>query len=454
MADTVAKFKPHQRSTVATQMRLSGTQPLTLRPDSNFMMIGERTNVTGSRKFARLIKEENYEEAVEIARGQVEGGANVIDINMDEGLLDSEAEMTKYLRLIAGEHDIAAVPVMIDSSKWSVIEEGLQAIQGKGIVNSISLKDGELEFLRRARLCRQYGAAVVVMAFNEQGQATGVQDRVDICQRAFRLLTEKVGFPGTDIIFDPNILTVGTGIEEHNNYAVNFVEAAKLIKETCPGAHISGGVSNISFSFRGNNVVREAMHSAFLYRAVQAGMDMGIVNAGQLVVYDEIQPELRELVEDVLWNRREDSTERLVDFAETVKGQGGKAAVVDEAWREGTVEERLEHALVKGIVKHIEADAEEARQKYDLCLRIIEGPLMAGMSTVGDLFGAGKMFLPQVVKSARVMKKAVAYLLPYMEEEKQAQGGGSSSRGKIIMATVKGDVHDIGKNIVGVVLEW
>ncbi len=452
IAERVAGLPARRRNKPAPLLRLSGTQPMTLRPESNFLMVGERTNVTGSRKFARLIKEEDYDEALEIARGQVEGGANVIDVNMDEGLLDSEAVMTKFLRLIAGETDIASVPVMIDSSKWSVIEAGLRSVQGKAIVNSISLKDGEEEFLRRARLCRRYGAAVVVMAFDEKGQAAEQDDKVRICKRAYDLLTTELGFPAEDIIFDPNILTVATGIEEHNNYAVDFIEATRRIKQQCPGVHVSGGVSNISFSFRGNNVVREAMHSAFLYHAVQAGMDMGIVNAGQLTVYDEIEPQLKELVEDVLLNRRDDATERLVDFAETVKGQSGKGAVADDSWRQGTVEERLKHALLKGIVKHVEEDTEEARQKYDTCLQIIEGPLMDGMSVVGDLFGEGKMFLPQVVKSARVMKKSVAYLTPFMEEEKEAAGLTHSSRGRVVIATVKGDVHDIGKNIVGVVL--
>ena len=457
MAEVLKDRKPHVRTSVADRLRLSGTQSMELRPEANFMMIGERTNVTGSRKFARLIKEENYDEAIEVARQQVQNGANVIDINMDEGLLDSEAEMTRFLRLIAGEGDIAAVPVMIDSSKWSVLEAGLQSVQGKAIVNSISLKDGEEEFIRRARLCRSYGAAAVVMAFDEEGQAADKENKVRICKRAFELLIKPVeeggaDFPAEDIIFDPNILTVATGIEEHNNYALDFINATRRIKEECPGVKVSGGVSNISFSFRGNDVVREAMHSAFLYHAIKAGLDMGIVNAGQLAVYDEIEPQLKELVEDVLLNRRDDATERLVDFAETVKGQGGKKAVVDETWREGTVEERLKHALIKGIIKHIDEDTEEARQKYDRCLQIIEGPLMDGMSVVGDLFGAGKMFLPQVVKSARVMKKAVAYLMPFMEEEKANSDGASSSRGKVLMATVKGDVHDIGKNIVGVVL--
>ena len=443
---------PHKRTTVAPWLRLSGTLPMTLRPESNFLMVGERTNVTGSKKFANLIKAEKYEDAIEVARQQVEGGANVIDVNMDEGLLDGEAVMTKFLRLIAGENDIAAVPVMIDSSKWSVLEAGLKTVQGKSIVNSISMKDGEAEFLRRARLCRQYGAAVVVMAFDEEGQAATEDDKVRICKRAYHLLTGEIGFPPQDIIFDPNILTVATGIEEHNNYAVDFINATRRIKEACPGVHVSGGVSNVSFSFRGNDVVREAIHSVFLYHAIKAGLDMGIVNAGQLAVYEDIEPQLKELVEDVILNRRPDATERLVDFAETVKGQGG-AAVADAAeWRNAPVEERLKHALLKGIVKHIDEDTEEARQKYPSCLSIIEGPLMDGMSVVGDLFGEGKMFLPQVVKSARVMKKSVAYLTPFMEEEKAAAGSAGQPRARVLLATVKGDVHDIGKNIVGVVL--
>ena len=438
MADRVARWKPHVRTTVAPRLRLSGTQPLTLRPDSNFLMIGERTNVTGSRKFARLVKEENYEEAIEVARQQVEGGANVIDINMDEGLLDSEAVMTKYLRLIAGEHDIAAVPVMIDSSKWSVLETGLQAVQGKPIVNSISLKDGEVEFLRRARLCRQYLAAIVVMAFDEQGQAAVASEKVRICQRAYKLLTEEIGFPTEDIIFDPNILTVATGIEEHNNYAVDFIEATRQIKATCPGVHVSGGVSNISFSFRGNNTVREAMHAVFLYHAVQAGLDMGIVNAGQLAVYEDIEPQLKELVEDILLNRRPDATERLVDFAETVKSSQREVTAANDSWRSAPVEDRLKYALLKGTIKYIDEDAEEARQKYDTCLEIIEGPLMEGMSVVGDLFGEGKMFLPQVVKSARVMKKAVAYLTPFMEAEKASHRNGRQTAGQAVAGHGKG----------------
>jgi 5-methyltetrahydrofolate--homocysteine methyltransferase len=452
IANAVGRIKPHRKTSVAPYMRLSGTRPLVLRPDSNFMMIGERTNVTGSKKFARLIKEEKYEEAVEIARGQVEGGANVIDVNMDEALLDGEAVMTRFLRLIAGEHDVAAVPVMVDSSKWSVLEAGLKSLQGKPIVNSISLKDGESEFLRRARLCRWYGAAVVVMAFDEQGQAVTVDDKLRICKRAYKLLTEEIGFPAEDIIFDPNILTVATGIEEHNNYAVNFIESIRLIKAVCPGVHVSGGVSNVSFSFRGNDRVREAIHAVFLYHAIRAGLDMGIVNAGQLAVYDDIEPKLKELVEDVILNCRPDATERLVEHADSIKGQGSAAAAADESWRGEPVEQRLKHAILKGVVKHIDEDAEEARQKYPSCLAIIEGPLMDGMSVVGDLFGAGKMFLPQVVKSARVMKKAVAYLTPFMEAEKASSGSAQKARAKILLATVKGDVHDIGKNIVGVVL--
>jgi 5-methyltetrahydrofolate--homocysteine methyltransferase len=452
IAGAVRDVKPHARVAPAPYLRLSGTRPLTLRPDSNFLMIGERTNVTGSRKFARLVKEENFEESVEIARSQVEGGANIIDINMDEALLDGEATMTKFIRLVADEHEVAAVPVMVDSSKWSVIEAGLKSLQGKPIANSISLKDGEAEFLRRAQLCRWYGTAVVVLAFDEKGQAVEIDDKVRICRRAYDLLTKKVGFPPQDIIFDPNILTVATGIEEHNNYAVNFINSIRPIKEACPGVHISGGVSNVSFSFRGNDAVREAIHAVFLYHAIKAGLDMGIVNAGQLAVYDEIEPRLKELVEDVILNRRPDATERLVEYAETIKGKGSTAAEADESWRKEPVNERLKHALLKGIVKYIDEDTEEARQKYPSCLAIIEGPLMDGMSIVGDLFGAGKMFLPQVVKSARVMKKAVAYLTPFMEAEKAASGLAQQHRAKILLATVKGDVHDIGKNIVGVVL--
>ena len=453
IAEAVHGCTPHRKNKIEPLTRLSGSLPLTMRSDANFLMVGERTNVTGSRKFARLIREEKYEEAIEVARDQVQGGAGIIDVNMDDALLDGEAAMTKFLRLIAGESDISAVPIMIDSSKWSVIEAGLRSVQGKAIVNSISLKEGEEDFLEKARLVRRYGAAAVVMAFDENGQAVETDDKVRICKRAYNLLVEKAGFPPEDIIFDPNILTVATGMEEHDNYAVNFFEATKQIKEQCPGAKVSGGVSNVSFSFRGNNTVREAINAAFLYHAINAGLDMGIVNAGQLEIYEEIPKDLLEYVEDVLLNRRPDATDRLLEFAETVKDSKKKGRVEDLAWRDATVEERLSHALVKGIDKFIEQDTEEARQKYDYCLQIIEGPMMDGMSVVGDLFGSGKMFLPQVVKSARVMKKAVAYLMPYMEEEKRLAGEQAQSfRGKILLATVKGDVHDIGKNIVGVVL--
>ena len=430
-------------------LHLSGLEALDLTPDFGFVVVGERTNITGSPKFSKLILAHDFEGALVVARHQVEGGANILDVNMDEGMIDSEATMTRFLHLIGSEPDISRLPIMIDSSKWSVIEAGLKCVQGKGIVNSISLKVGEEEFLRQARLVRRYGAAVIVMAFDERGQADTLERKTAICARAYRLLTERAGFPPDDIIFDPNILTVATGIEEHNNYAIAFIEATRWIKANLPGTRVSGGVSNISFSFRGNNTVREAMHSAFLYHAIRAGLDMAIVNAGQLAVYEEIDPALRELVEDVLFNRRSDATERLVDFAERVKSKG-KVSAKDEAWRSAPVEERLSHALVKGIVEHIESDTEEARKKSARPLDVIEGPLMAGMSVVGDLFGAGKMFLPQVVKSARVMKKAVAYLMPYMEAEKQAD---SKPQGRIVMATVKGDVHDIGKNIVGVVLQ-
>ena len=450
IADVVRDFRPRQPAHPKPYTRLSGLEPLTIRPDTNFLNIGERTNVTGSPKFAKLILSGDYESALTVARQQVDGGAQVIDINMDEGLLDSEHAMVTFLNLIASEPDIARVPVMIDSSKWSVIEAGLKCVQGKPIVNSISLKEGEEAFRHHARLVRRYGAAMVVMAFDEQGQADTLERKIQICQRAYRILTEEVGCSAQDIIFDPNILTVATGIEEHNNYAVNFIEATRWIKANLPLCKVSGGVSNISFSFRGNNVVREAMHSAFLYHAIKAGLDMGIVNAGQLAVYEEIPKDLLELVEDVLLNRRPDATERLVTFADSVK-QKEKTVEEQDAWRAGTVEERLSHALVKGIVDFIESDVEEARQKYPKPLEVIEGPLMAGMEIVGDLFGAGKMFLPQVVKSARVMKKGVAYLLPFMEAEKLASGN-HQAQGKILLATVKGDVHDIGKNIVGVVL--
>jgi len=429
----------------------SGLEPLNINPDIGFLMIGERTNIMGSPKFRKLILDDNFESGLAIARQQVESGANFIDINFDEGLLDGEKSMTHFLNLIAVEPDIARVPIMIDSSKWSVIEAGLKCIQGKGVVNSISLKEGEENFLNQAREIRKYGASAVVMAFDEEGQATLLEHKVEVCSRAFKLLTETVGFAPHDIIFDPNILTVATGREEHNDYAVAFIEAVKQIKERCPGALVSGGVSNISFSFRGNNPVREAMHSAFLYHAIHAGLDMAIVNAGMLNVYEEIPKDLLELVENVLLNRRKDATERLIDFAESYKAEGTRKIVKDTKWREGTVEERIIHALVRGITEHIVADTEEIRKNFDLALEVIEGPLMAGMKVVGDLFGDGKMFLPQVVKSARVMKQAVAYLEPFMEEEKK-QSSEVINMPKIVMATVKGDVHDIGKNIVGVVL--
>ena len=432
--------------------RYSGMEPFVIRPDTNFTLIGERTNVAGSRKFARLILNGEYEEAIDIARQQVAGGANIIDVNMDEGLLDGEQAMTTFLNYIAAEPDVARVPVMIDSSKWSVIEAGLKCVQGKSIVNSISLKEGEETFKRQARLIQRYGAAVVVMAFDEQGQAASVERKIEILSRAYRILTDEIGMAPTDIIFDSNILTVGTGIEEHNDYAVHFIEATRQLKALFPQAKISGGVSNISFSFRGNDFIREAMHAAFLYHAIRAGMDMGIVNAGQLAIYEDIAPETLQLVEDVLLNRRPDATERLLMHAESRKYGGAIRQKEDEEWRQGTVEQRLSHALVKGNADYIEADTEEARQKYPRPLHIIEGPLMQGMSVVGDLFGAGKMFLPQVVKSARVMKKAVAYLVPFMEEELDSAGGQRQYQGTILLATVKGDVHDIGKNIVGVVL--
>ncbi len=450
IAEAVRGVKPHVLSKIEPYTRLSGLEAVTIRPESNFVNIGERTNVTGSPAFAKLILSGDYEAALSVARQQVEGGAQIIDINMDEGMLDSKAAMEKFLRLVASEPDICKVPIMVDSSKWEVLETGLKNIQGKAIVNSISLKEGEEKFIDQATLVRRYGAAVVVMAFDEKGQADTLERKKEICARSYKILTEHVGFPPHDIIFDPNILTVATGIEEHNNYAVNFIEATRWIKQNLPGAKVSGGISNISFSFRGNNIVREAMHAAFLYHAIQAGLDMGIVNAGQLAVYEEVPKDLLELVEDVLLNRRPDATERLVTFAETVKAKG-KVVVKDDEWRKGTVEERLSHALVKGITDYIDVDTEEARQKYPKPLEVIEGPLMAGMNIVGDLFGSGKMFLPQVVKSARVMKKAVAYLMPFMEEEKKRTGN-FQSQGKVLLATVKGDVHDIGKNIVGVVL--
>ncbi len=447
----VKDLPPRVPPKVEPCLRLSGLDALTVRPDSNFLNIGERTNVAGSPKFAQLIKAGDFEGALTVARQQVENGAQVIDVCMDEGMIDGAAAMTRFLDLVASEPDICRVPVMVDSSKWEVIEAGLKCLQGKGIVNSISLKEGEEKFLHQAKLVRRYGAAVVVMAFDERGQADTFERRIAVCQRAYDLLVKKIGFPPQDIIFDPNVLTVGTGMEEHANYAVDFIRATKWIKENLPLAKVSGGISNVSFSFRGNNVVREAMHSAFLYHAIKAGLDMGIVNAGQLAVYDEAPKELLELVEDVLLNRRPDATERLTKFAESVK-QKGKGEVVEDEWRKGSVEQRLEHALVKGIVDFIDVDTEEARQKFGRPLAVIEGPLMAGMNVVGDLFGSGKMFLPQVVKSARVMKKAVAYLQPFMEAEKKAAGEVHRNAGKVLLATVKGDVHDIGKNIVGVVL--
>ncbi len=432
--------------------RLSGLEPLVITPDLLFINVGERTNVTGSAQFKKLIKEDRYEEAVDVARQQVANGAQILDVNMDEGLIDSEKAMTRYLNLIMSEPDIARIPVMVDSSKWSVIEAGLKCLQGKSVVNSISLKEGEAAFIEQARLVRRYGAAAVVMAFDEDGQADTCARKVEICTRAYRILTEEVGFPPQDIIFDPNIFAVATGIEEHDNYAVDFIEATRIIKRTLPHCHVSGGVSNVSFSFRGNETVRQAIHSVFLYHAIKAGMDMGIVNAGALPIYDRLDPELRERVEDVILNRRKDGTERLLEIAERYKGKKGEKKVEDLGWREKPVRDRLAHALVHGLDAWVEEDTEEARQQSTRPLDVIEGPLMDGMNVVGDLFGAGKMFLPQVVKSARVMKKAVAYLLPYIEAEKLRTGDTGKSNGKIVMATVKGDVHDIGKNIVGVVL--
>jgi 5-methyltetrahydrofolate--homocysteine methyltransferase len=450
--DAVEHFPPRQIPDIQPQCRLAGLEPMNIGPDSLFVNVGERTNVTGSALFRRLIREEQYEQALDVARQQVENGAQIIDINMDEGMLDSKAAMVRFLNLIAAEPDIARVPVMLDSSKWDILEAGLQCIQGKGIVNSISMKEGEEAFLHHAKLARRYGAAVIVMAFDEQGQADTEARKVEICTRAYHLLTG-IGFPAEDIIFDPNIFAVATGIEEHNNYGVDFIEATRRITATLPHALISGGVSNVSFSFRGNDPVREAIHAVFLYHAIKAGMTMGIVNAGQLAIYDEIPPELRDAVEDVILNRRPDGTERLLAIADNYRAGGGQTEKKEDlAWREWPVGKRLEHALVKGIDEFIDADTEAARQTVERPLHVIEGPLMDGMNVVGDLFGAGKMFLPQVVKSARVMKKAVAYLMPYMEEEK-ALIGEVQSNGKIILATVKGDVHDIGKNIVGVVLQ-
>lgn len=454
IATIVKNHKPRIPKIQEPYLRLSGLEPVVYRPDSNFMNIGERTNVTGSKKFARLIKENNYDEALSVARDQVEGGAQVLDINMDEGMLDSEVVMTKFINLLEAEPDIAKLPIMVDSSKWSVIEAGLKCLQGKGIVNSISLKEGEDVFREHARKVLSYGAAVIVMAFDEKGQADTFKRRIEICSRAYKILTEEIGFQPQDIIFDPNILAIATGIEEHNNYAVDYLEATRWIKQNLPYAKVSGGVSNLSFSFRGNDTVREAMHSAFLFHAIKAGMDMGIVNAGQLEVYEEIPKDLLEKVEDVILNRRPDATERLIEFAETIKKKDKSTTDGEEKkedWRNNPVEERLKHALVRGLVDFIDVDIEEARKKYPQPIEVIEGPLMAGMNVVGDLFGAGKMFLPQVVKSARVMKKAVAILIPYIEAEKE-KNKSTREQGKILMATVKGDVHDIGKNIVGVVL--
>ncbi len=438
-------------ATEGRHSRFAGLELLTIRPESNFQLVGERTNVAGSARFARLIREDNFTDAVEVAVEQVRGGANILDVNMDEGMLDSEQAMTTFLNLIACEPEVARIPVMIDSSKWSVLEAGLKCVQGKSIVNSISLKEGEEDFVAKAKLVKRYGAGQVVMAFDEVGQADTVARKVEICQRAYRILTETVGCDPHDIIFDPNILAIATGMEEHNEYAVNFIEATRIIKETCPGALVSGGVSNLSFSFRGNNVVREAIHSAFLLHAIEAGMDIGIVNAGQLVLYEDIPQDLLDLVEDIIFNRRPDATDRLIQFAETVKGSGTQRTV-DLSWREQPVGKRISHALVHGVIDFIEADTEEARCTLGRPIHVIEGPLMDGMTIVGDLFGAGKMFLPQVVKSARAMKKAVAYLTPFMEEESRLSGEEAAPQGCIVMATVKGDVHDIGKNIVGVVL--
>jgi len=448
-------------SDIQPLLRLSGLEPLVVRPETNFVNVGERTNVTGSKKFARLIKENKYEEALSVARQQVENGAQILDVNMDDALLDGVQAMTTFLNLVQSEPDIAKIPIMIDSSKFAIIEAGLKCVQGKCIVNSISMKEGEEKFIEQAIICKSYGASVIVMAFDENGQADTLQKRVDICERAYKILTEQVGYKPQDIIFDPNIFAIATGIEEHNNYGVDFIEATRIIKQKMPLTKVSGGVSNVSFSFRGNDTVREAMHSVFLYHAIKAGMDMGIVNAGQMQVYDEIEPKLRELCEDVILNRNPDATERLVTFAETVKAKG-KEEKKDDAWRAQSVEERLKHALVNGITDYIDADTEEARVKYPKPLDVIEGPLMDGMNVVGDLFGSGKMFLPQVVKSARVMKKSVAYLFPFIEAEKEERRLAHEKAGtvneetagaaKILMATVKGDVHDIGKNIVGVVL--
>ena len=450
IAQSVAGVPPRKPPVIERRCRLSGLEPLNIGPDSLFVNVGERTNVTGSAKFRRLIEAEDYNGALDVARQQVASGAQVIDINMDEGMLDSEAAMVRFLNLVAAEPDVSRVPIMIDSSKWSVIEAGLKCLQGKGVVNSISLKEGERSFLEHARRVRDYGAAVVVMAFDEQGQADTVERKINICKRSYRLLTESIGFPAEDIIFDPNIFAVATGIEQHDRYSLDFIDATARIREECPHALVSGGVSNVSFSFRGNDPVREAMHSVFLYYAIRAGMSMGIVNAGQLAIFAEIEPELRERVEDVVLARRSDATERLLEHAHRFKGEAGQKRVEDLAWRGWPVIKRLEHALVKGIDEFILEDTDAARIELGKPLLVIEGPLMDGMNVVGDLFGSGKMFLPQVVKSARVMKKAVAHLIPFMEKDKD---GASRSNGKIVLATVKGDVHDIGKNIVGVVLQ-
>ncbi len=451
IAEAVANCSPRKIPEILPAMRLSGLEPMTIDDDTLFVNVGERTNVTGSARFRRLIKEGDFDEALAVAQQQVEAGAHIIDINMDEGMLESEEAMVRFLKLIAAEPDISRVPIMIDSSKWSIIQAGLKCIQGKGVVNSISLKEGHDNFVAQAREIMRYGAAAVVMAFDEEGQADTFERKVEICSRSYKVLTEEIGFPAEDIIFDPNIFAIATGIEEHNNYAVDFIESVKAIKEACPHCRISGGVSNVSFSFRGNEVMREAIHSVFLYHAIKNGMDMGIVNAGQLTIYDDIPKDLLVRVEDAVLNRRDDSTDRLLDIAEELKGQkleGGNKENLE--WREQPVNQRLSHALVKGLVEYIDEDTEEARQQFDRPIEVIEGPLMDGMNIVGDLFGEGKMFLPQVVKSARVMKKAVAYLMPFIEKEK---AGGSISNGKVLMATVKGDVHDIGKNIVGVVLQ-
>jgi 5-methyltetrahydrofolate--homocysteine methyltransferase len=449
-------------NTIKPYLRLSGLEPLVVRPETNYINVGERTNVTGSKKFARLIRENKYEEALSVARHQVENGAQILDVNMDDALLDGVKAMTEFLNLLQAEPDIARIPIMIDSSKFEIIEAGLKCVQGKCIVNSISLKEGEEKFIEQAIVCQSYGASVIVMAFDENGQADTLEKKVTISERAYKILTERAGFDPQDIIFDPNIFAIATGIEEHNNYAVDFIEATRIIKQKMPLTKVSGGVSNVSFSFRGNDHVREAIHSVFLYYAIKAGMDMGIVNAGQLVVYDAIEPHLKELCEDVILNKRPDATERLVTFADTVNTKGKEEEKRNEEWRTTSVEERLKHALVNGITEFIDGDTEEARLKYPKPLDVIEGPLMAGMDVVGDLFGSGKMFLPQVVKSARVMKKSVAVLTPYIEQEKEDRRAAhlvagttneeAAGAAKVLMATVKGDVHDIGKNIVGVVL--